>query len=87
MKAKLEELHDYKSRIVANPVEALKTIMELVHDPVKAKYPFASLTQALRTLLITKQKDREGLVDYTERFRQVKSVLESNIGTRTRLFY
>ena len=41
---------DYDSDIINNPIKLLQAIRILMHDPARAKYPFASLTEAIMRL-------------------------------------
>ena len=50
-----------------------------MHDPIRAKYPFASLTEALMRTLNIKQLEHERLIDYMKRFKQSRDVLKSHI--------
>jgi len=47
MQLQIEEHVDYKAMIKNNPIELLKAIRVLMHDPARAKYPCASVTEAL----------------------------------------
>jgi hypothetical protein len=47
MQNRIEEHHDFESTIRDDPIELLEKIKVLVHDPVRSKYPYASLTEAL----------------------------------------
>ena len=82
MQLRVEEHKDYESTIKNDPIELLKAIRVLMHDPARAKYPFASMTEALlRALTFTKQQDNENLVDYVTRFKSAKNVLKSHVGS------
>ncbi len=53
-----------------------------MHDPARAKYPYASLTEAFaRVILYTKQREDENLLDYVTRFKSTKNVLKSHVGS------
>ena len=53
-----------------------------MHDPARAKYPFASMTEVLmRAMQHTKQKEDENLIDYVTRFKSAKNVLKSHVGS------
>jgi hypothetical protein len=57
----IEEHPDYvMTRIRDNPIELLNKIKVLMHDPIRAKYPFASLTEAMIRMLNIKQMENEG---------------------------
>ena len=47
MQLRVEEHKDYESTIKNNPIKLLKAIRVLMHDPARAKYPLASMTEAL----------------------------------------
>jgi hypothetical protein len=46
----IEEHPDYESTIRDNPIELLKAVSILMHDTVRAKYPYASLFDATMRL-------------------------------------
>ena len=48
-----------------------------MHTPMRARYPFMSLTENLASLINVKQNDNELLVDYLERFEQDKMITKS----------
>jgi hypothetical protein len=56
----IEEHPDYESMIRDNPIELLDKIKVLMHDPIRAKYPFASLTEAMIRMLNIKQIENKG---------------------------
>ena len=72
--------HSNYTQIVNNPVALIKTIREIMHEPVREKYPFASMMEVMSRLINFKQQDHEGLLDFTNRFKQAKDVLKSHIG-------
>ena len=63
-----------------NPIELLKAIQILMHNPVHAQYPFALMTSALTRLVNVKQTPVENLVDYFKRYKQLKDSLISYLG-------
>ena len=44
---RIEEHPDFESKIRDDPIELLAAIKILMHDPARAKYPYASLTEAI----------------------------------------
>jgi hypothetical protein len=52
-----------------------------MHDPIRGKYPFASLTEAISRMLNIKQSENEGLLDYFKRFKVSRDIMKSHIGT------
>ena len=52
-----------------------------MHDPIRAKYPCASLTEAMSRMLNIKQMENEGLLDYVKRFKESRNITKSHVGT------
>ena len=71
---------DYESKIRNDPIELLKIIKVLMHDPERAKYPYASLTEAMTRVINIKQYEKESLLDYSKRFKQVNDIFISHVG-------
>ena len=80
IQARIRELSDYESKIRNNPIELMKAIKELMHSPIRAKYAFATLTDAFERLLNIKQQENKGLLDYTSRFKQEQDILKEYVG-------
>jgi hypothetical protein len=43
MQQRIEEHPDFDTKIENNPVELLKAVQSLTNDPVRARYPYASM--------------------------------------------
>jgi hypothetical protein len=82
MQSAIKEHPKYESEIKNNPIELLKSIKVLMHEPVSARYPLASLTDALLRFAAIKQKEDENLTQYTNRFKGDRDLLVSIIDTR-----
>ena len=80
MQNRIEEHPDFESKTRDDPIEPLKAIKVLMHDPIRAKYPFASLTEAISRTLNIKQMENEGLLDHTKRFKQARDIMKSHVG-------
>ena len=52
-----------------------------MHNPVRAKYPFASLTEAMVRMLNIKQQEHQQLLDYIKRLKQFQDITKSHKGT------
>ena len=78
----MEEHPDYETTIRDNPIELLKTVSVLMHDTVRAKYPYASLYDAMMCLFNMRQQEQEHLNDYVKRFKQSCDVLRSHMGSK-----
>ena len=73
-----EEHPDFEVTIRDDPIELLKTINILMHDTVRAKYPYASLHDVMMRLFNLRQQEHEHLTDYVKRFKQSKDVVNQN---------
>jgi len=54
----------------------------LMHNPLRARYPYASLNDSIMRILNLKQQDGEYLTDFGKSFKHSCHVLELYIGTR-----
>ena len=79
MRHRIENHKDFESTIINDPVELLKAIKILIHDPVTSKYPFAILTEAINRFLTTKQQEGENLLDYVKRMKQQRDVMKTTL--------
>jgi hypothetical protein len=80
MHQRIEEHPDFDTKIENNPVELLKAIQTLTKDPVRARYPYASMHDALATLIKTKQLQNENSLEYSKRLKQESDKLTSYVG-------
>jgi hypothetical protein len=81
MQNRIEEHPDFESTIRDDPIELLEKIKVLMHDPIRAKHHYASLTEALIRLMNIKQFEQEQLLDYIKRFKQFHDITKSHAGT------
>ena len=86
MQQKVETHPDFKSadanlKIESNPLRLLAVIKELVHDQVRAQYPFASGWNALHRFTTMRQEDNESLIEYHKRFKQYRDIVKTQMGT------
>jgi len=63
MQQRIEEHPTFRSEIEDNPIKLLEVISSTTHDPIRAQYPFISMTDSLIRFLNIKQQDDEDLVD------------------------
>ena len=82
MQSRIEEHPDFDSKIENDPIALLESIKTLMHDPVRAQYPLVSMTEALIRLVNVKQMDNESLLDYVKRFKQLRDVAKSHLGSK-----
>ena len=57
-------------------IELLKVIQILLHQQVRAKYPYALLMEAVVRMLSIKQMENENLIDYVKRCKQAKRQID-----------
>jgi hypothetical protein len=81
MQNRVEEHSEFETAIRNDPIELLNKIKVLMHDPIRAKHPFASLTEAISRMLNLKQSENKGLLDYVKRFKESHNVMKSHVGT------
>ena len=77
---RVEAHPEFDTKIIDNPIELLKAIKILMHDPVRARYPYASLTDALSRLMNCKQMDNESANDYMKRFKGNRDGVTQHMG-------
>ena len=78
----VEEHPDYETRIRVDPIELLKTVNVLMPDTVRAKYPCASLYDAMVCLFNMKQQEKDYLTDYVKGFKQCCDVVKLHMGSK-----
>jgi hypothetical protein len=76
MQSRVEEHPEFEKKIENDPIALLDSIKMLMHDPIRAQYPMASMTEALTRLVNTKQLDNESFLDYLKRFKQTRDVVK-----------
>ena len=79
MRNRIEEHPEY-ANMKGDPIQLLRAIQVLMYDPIRARYPFATLTDALLRVLELKQQENEGLLDYVKRFKQQADIFKSHVG-------
>jgi len=75
----VKENPEYESKIRDDPIEILRVVSTLMHAPVWARYPYASLNDAIMRMLNLNLQDGEYLTDYVKRFKQSHDELRSHI--------
>ena len=72
---------EYETKIIDDPIKILEAIKILMHDPVRARYPYASLADALTTRFMTcKQYDNKSANDYMKRFKSNRDGVIQHMG-------
>jgi hypothetical protein len=80
MHGRLEQRTDFKSTIYNDPIELLRAIKECALNYQETRYEMSIISDALRALLNTRQREGENLQAFTRRFKTSKEILESHIG-------
>jgi hypothetical protein len=52
----------------------------LINDPVRARYPYASVTESITRFMTCKQLENESLADYVKRFKSNRDRLAQTMG-------
>ena len=81
MQNRIEE-HPEFDEIEDDPMKLLEAIKTSMHDPVRAQYPLISMTEALSRFINVRQLENELLTDYLKRFKQLRDVCKSHMGTK-----
>jgi hypothetical protein len=71
---------DFETKIKNDPIELLKAIKILINDPVQARYPYASVTEAMTRFMACRQVENEPLADYVKRFKGNQDSMVQNMG-------
>jgi hypothetical protein len=71
---------DFKTKIKNDPIELLKAIEILKNDPVRARYPYASVTEAMTRFMTCSQLENEPLANYVKRFKGNQDSMAQNMG-------
>ena len=80
MKNKISNRQDFKNSIYDNPINLLKAIKEHALNYQEYKYSMSIVSDSLRNLLHTKQKENENLQEYAKRFRTAEEIFQSHLG-------
>jgi hypothetical protein len=65
---------EFDNKIKNDPIELLKAIEILIIDPVRARYPYASMTESITRLMTCRhQQENESLTDYVKRFKSISA--------------
>ena len=81
MKTKIKDNPEYES-ILNDTLKLMNTIIQSMHEPIQTTYTYLSLTQSLARMMNTKKQKKEGLGQYTEGFKEQKSIIKISIGEK-----
>jgi hypothetical protein len=71
---------EFESKIKNDPIKLLKAVEILINDPVRARYPYASVTESITRFMTCKQLENESLTDYVKRFKSNRDGLAQTMG-------
>lgn len=80
MQIRIKEHPEFETKIQDDPVELLEVIGKLMHEPIRATYPYLSLAETLARVLNMRQREGEELQEYGERFKQERRIVKSSLG-------
>ena len=80
MQLRIEALPNFESTIKNDPIELIKAIRILMHEPTRAKYHFSTMTEVVLRFLTMTQHEKESLIDFVKRFKQQRDVLKTYCG-------
>jgi hypothetical protein len=71
---------DFETKIENDPIELLKAIEILINDPVRARYLYASVTEAMTRFMTCRQLENKQLANYVKRFKSYQDSMAQNMG-------
>jgi hypothetical protein len=71
---------DFETNIENDPIKLLKAIKMLMNDPVRARYPYASVTEAIARFMTCRKLENKPLADYVKRFKGNQDSMAQNMG-------
>jgi hypothetical protein len=82
MQTRIEEHKDFESTIKNDPIKLLEAIQVLMQNPMQARYPFATMTNAFTKVLNYRQLEGQDLTDFYKERKDAFSVLKTMLGDR-----
>jgi hypothetical protein len=71
---------EFESKIESDPIELLKAVEIPINDLVRARYPYASITESNTRFMTCKQLKNESLTGYMKRFKSNQDGLAQTMG-------
>ena len=78
----INEMPYFDKAIPNQLIVLLQCVENLMHTPMKAKYPPLTLVEVLISFLQIKQGNNESLLDYLSRFKSERNVMLGLVGKR-----
>jgi len=79
MAQKIQARKFFDESIKGDQIVLLKAIREHCLNYEETKYDMAVMTESMRTLCLTKQKEHESLVDFMKRFKVAADIFDESI--------
>ena len=80
MQSKIESRKDYESEIYNDPIKLIDAIKEHALNYEESRYEMSIILDAFKSFINCRQKDNEGLQEYTRRFKVAREILNSHLG-------
>ena len=62
--------------IINDDLKLMDKIYQSMHEYIQETYPYLSLKESIATMMNTGKQEKEGFVEYMERFKQEKSIIK-----------
>jgi hypothetical protein len=85
MQNKINSRSDYNTKIKNDAIELLNAIEEHALQYEDTRYSMSIVEDALRNLLMIRQKEDEDLVAYTDRFKTIRTIAVNQVGQELEL--
>jgi hypothetical protein len=71
---------DFETKIKNDPIELQKAIEILINNPVRARFPYASVREAMTRFMTCIQLENKPLANYVKRFKGYQDSMAQNMG-------
>ena len=80
MQAKIESRREYESDIYNKPIKLIEAIKEHALNYEETRYEMSIILDAFKAFIHCKQREKEGLQEYTRRFKTAREIMNSHLG-------
>jgi hypothetical protein len=71
---------DFETKIKNDRIELLQAIEISINNPVRARYPYTSVTEAMTRFMTCRQLENKPLANYVKRFKSYQDSMAQNMG-------
>jgi hypothetical protein len=71
---------EFENKIENDTIKLLKAVRILINNPVRARYPYASMTESITRFTTCRQQENKSLTDYIKWFKSNQDGLAQTIG-------